>query len=319
MEPDAYRDARWHALLREAVQLGASEQDAPRVVDAVLARKRRRIRRADDPDPLVREALLAALRPTPPARRGRPRRGTALLVAGLAAVAAVAVVARPTAPPTRRLDADQVPSLFGFDGPSADALLTSRGLRVRLLPFRACEVQGRVIASDPPPGARVDRGDRITVYTALPADIACLTDYQQRALAWRLIDFAGGRATAPPFAPRVFVYPEPGRRLVLSGREAAEADVWRATGVLTAIQKAAGQVALIQPRPAAYAVPAVRIVPVDQGLGRCGVPSTSVTGSADAFALLLRPPGRRGCGLRVELVRDGRRRIESVALYRASP
>ena len=172
MEPEEYRDARWYSLLRSAQDLGVPAEDAPALIQRVLAQNRRSIRKAEDPDPLVHEALRAAVLGPPPRRAGGRRWiGVGALLAAVAAVGVVVALARPAEPLPDRLRGNQVPSLFGFDGRDARDLLVSRGLEVTVEPFRSCEVLGRVVASDPPPGASYQRGDPITVYTSLPADV----------------------------------------------------------------------------------------------------------------------------------------------------
>ena len=318
MDPRAYRDARWLALLREAEELGVPEEQAPVLVERVLAAQRRRIGRAEDPDPVVREALQEAVLGRPaPAGRGRWVAVVAF-AAVLAVVGAFVALTRPAPPPRDHLRSDQLPSLFGYDGPSAARLLQGRGLRVHLQPFRSCEVMGRVLAVDPPPGTPYDRGDEVTVYTAIPASITCLTDYQDRALAWQWIDFALGHGRAPRFADRVFVYPEPGRREVLTGSAATDATAWADSGVLAALRKAAAGVSLESDHPVVYRLPDVRVVPATEGVGTCGVPTPAVAGTADAIAVLISQADHRGCPVRVELYRDRAHRIESVALYRPS-
>lgn len=196
MDPAEYLDARWYALVRAAVDLGAPEQDAPALVREVLADNARRIRRAEDPDPLVHDALRDAVLGPPP-RTTRNRRWPAVaVVAALVAVGTVVALTRPDGPPADRLTDDQVPSLFGYDAGSARALLQDRGLDVTLRPRRACEVLDRVLGSIPPAGAPYERGDEIVVYTSLPADVDCLSDYTDRETAWRLLDFANGRGPA---------------------------------------------------------------------------------------------------------------------------
>jgi hypothetical protein len=321
MDPREYRDARWHSLLRAAEELGVDAERAPGLVERVLADQQRRIRRAEDPDPLVHDALTDAVL-GPPARpdreRGRRRLAVAGLVAAIAAIGAVLALTRPEQPPVDHLRADQIPSLFGYDGEAARALLEKRGLEVSLRPFRSCEVRDRVVASAPATGATYHRGDRIVVYAALPADVSCLTDYGERQLAWGLIDFANGRGPAPAFAPRVWVYPGDGEREALTGADAADPDSWRASGVLDAVRTASDDVALVEEHPLTYAVPAVRIVPATEWLGLCGMPEPSVSDRSNVVVVLLRSADRTGCPLRLEIYRDPERRIESVALYPAS-
>jgi hypothetical protein len=316
VDPREYLDARWYALVRTAVDLGVPEEDAAALVHRVLAENRRAIRHAEDPDPLVRDALReAALGPRP--RSHRRWLGVAVLAAALAGIGLAVVLTRPDPPPEDRLRGDQVPSWFGYDGGDARALLESRGLQVTIEPFRSCEVFGRVVATDPPPGTAYHRGDPIVVYTSLPSDITCLTDYQDRSTAWDLLDFANGRGPAPLFADRVFVYAGDAAPVVLDHDVAGDPDGWAATGVLDALRDASQQVALESRRPLRYALPAIRVMPADEGLGSCGVPEPAVAGTGDAFAVLVRPPDRTGCGLRVDVFRDGAA-IVAVALYSGS-
>jgi hypothetical protein len=94
---------------------------------------------------------------------------------------------------------------------------------------------------------------------------------------------------------------------------------WSSTGVLAALRRAASDVSLTRTQPLTYAVPELQVLRPDQDTGRCGVPSPSVAGTSDAIAVVLQPAGGHGCGVRVELYRDARRRIDGVALYRPSP
>ena len=332
MEPREYRDARWHSLLRAAEELGVDPEQAPGLVDQVLSSNQRRIRRAEDPDPLVRQALADAIRgprdrrsnrpsDRPPDRPGRLARrwpAVAALAVALAAAGTVVALTRPAPPPDDHLRGDQMPSLFGYDGVAASALLERRGLQVQLRPFRSCEVRDRLVASEPAGGARVDRDDPVVIYTALPADVSCLTDYGERELAWQLLDFANGHGPAPAFAPRVWVYPGDGPSQILTGDDAADPASWSESGVLEALRTASTDVALVQEHPLTYAVPAVRVIDVTEGLGECGVPEPSVAGTADVVAFVVRPADRTGCPLRLEVYRDQDRRIDSVVLYPAS-
>lgn len=316
MDPQQYVDARWHALVRAAVDLGVGGEDAPALVRRVLADQHRRIRRAEDPDPLVHAALVDAVH-GPREHYRPPWRALAGTVAALGAVLAVVALTRPDAPPTDHLDADQVPSVFGYSDQGARDLLTGLGLEVTVEPIRACEVAGRALGSDPQRGTAFDPGDPITLYTAVPASITCLTDYQRRATAWQLVDLAGGRGSGPPFADRVLVYTGAGSPTVLTRDQAADLEAWARTGVLDALLQAVSGVLLTDVRPPTYAVPAIRIVPATDGLGACGVPEPSVAGSGDAFAVLVLSPSRSRCPLRLEVYReDGA--VDAVALYAGS-
>lgn len=319
MDPQEYLDARWHALLRAAVDLGADEEDALAVVRRVLAAQRRRIRRAEDPDPLVHAALELEVRG--PQETREPRRPPWRAIVGVAAAAGlvlgVVALTRPDEPPVDHLDDDQVPSAFGYGRVAAEDLLTGLGLEVTLEPVRACEIEGRVIGSDPPRGSTYERGDPITLYTAVPSSITCLTDYQERSTAWQLLDFANGRGAGPPFADRVGVRSADGTASVLDHDAAADPAAWADTGVLDALRTATARVQLTDDRPLTYAVPALRIIGADEDFGPCPAPPP-LAGADDAFAVLVFSPTRAGCPLRVQVSRDDAHRVESVALYPSS-
>lgn len=317
MDPQEYRDARWYSLLRDAEDLGVPAEDAPALVQRVLDQQRRAIRSADDPDPLVRDALRDAVLGPPPGNHARRWLGVGALVAALAVVGTVVALTRPEQPLPDRLRGDQVPSLFGYDGRDARELLESRGFDVTVEKSRDCEVLGRVVASDPPPGTPYRRGDPITVYTSLPASLTCLTDYQDRATAWQLLDFANGRGPAPAFADRVLVYAGDAAPVVLDRSVASDPDAWSSTGVLDGLRHVSGQVALVTAHPLMYAVPAIRITRTDEGIGSCGVPDRSVAGSGDAFSVLVRSPDRTGCPVRLDVFQDDGA-IVALAYYPAS-
>jgi hypothetical protein len=318
MDPREYHDARWFALLRSAEDLGLTEEEAPAVVRRVLDAQQRRIRRSDDPDPLVQQALRDAVLGQPAGPTHRPWRGLLALAAVVAVVGGLVLVTRPDEPPLDHLRADQVPSLFGYDGARARRLLSDRGLDVTVQPFRSCEVMDRVLNSDPPAGTPYQPGDRITVFTAIPQDIVCLTDYDDRATAWQLLDFANGRGPGPEFADRVFVYAGDRPAVVLRGDEASDPDAWRDTGVLSALHRASERVVRVSEHPLRYDVPAIRVIGAGDELGRCGVPDPTVAGDDQAFSLVVRPPGGRGCGVRVDLYREGpspNTPVDAVVLY----
>jgi hypothetical protein len=315
MDPAEYRDARWYALLRTTVdELDVPEEDAPALVQRVLDTNRRAIRRAEDPDPLVHRALADAVHPPPPGSGRQRLVGVAALAAALVVVGVAVVLTRPDEPLPDRLRSDQVPSLFGYDTEHASTALEELGLDVTVRPLRSCEVLDRVIGTDPAAGTRFERGDAVTVFTAVPSDVACLADYLDRETAWRLLDFANGRGPAPVFADRVFVYPGDARPQVLDGEVASEREGWSRTGVLDGLRDASAQVSLVTEEPLQYAVPAIRIVRAFDRVGSCGVPDPSVAGAGDAFSVLVRPPDRESCGVRLDVFRqDGA--IEAVAYY----
>ena len=116
---DQYVAARYGRLIEHAVLLGCAEGEAGTCVDQVLLEQRKRIRRAEDPDPLVREALERAIAGTP-----ERRSPTGPLVAlGLVAVAVAVGVAL-----TYRPSPEPMPSLFALDGDQAQAAARGRGV-----------------------------------------------------------------------------------------------------------------------------------------------------------------------------------------------
>ncbi len=342
MDPRKYVDARWSALVRAAVLLGASESEAPAIVQRVLDDNQRQIKRAEDPDPLVHRALAAAIPgaertafaaepdpltrqemlidpdeaplPLPPAPRRRRWPAAVAAVAVLAAVGAAVAISRPDPLPTDHLESDQVPSLFGYSAATAREHLKSRGLDVTLEPSRDCEVLGRVVASDPGTGATYQSGDPIIVYSSLPSSVECLPHYTDQVLAWALLDFANDRGLAPRFADRVVVHAGDGPATVLTASEAVDRDSWSASGILATLRRASSKVALVNPRPVSYAVPEIQISPVTVDLGRCGEPESSAADDAHAFTLQIRSPTRIGCPVRLDIHLDGSA-IKAVSLY----
>ena len=212
MDPREYRDARWHSLLRAAEDLGVDPEQAPALVEQVLVRQQRRIRRADDPDPLVRQALAdAVLGPPRPTTRqtlagGRRRRRSPSRWSG-PVVAPDPTGAAAGRPPARRPDAVAL-RVRRCDGAArCSRSAASRSSSDRSGPARCATGWSR---ASPPPARRSTAATSVVVYTALPADVSCLTDYGDRELAWQLLDWANGHAPAPTFAPRVWVYPGDG-------------------------------------------------------------------------------------------------------------
>jgi hypothetical protein len=314
VDPQEYADARWHALLRAAADLGVDEDDVPALVRRVLAAQRRRIRRAEDPDPLVHAALAEAVR-GPGQRRRPPWRAMGGAGAAPAAVLVVVALIRPDEPPVDHLDDDQVPSLFGFGRADAEDLLRGLGLEVSVKPMRACEVADRVIGSDPQRGTSYERGDRITVYTAVPASITCLTTYQQRSTVWQLIDLANGRGHGPPFADRILVSADDGPATELD--HPADRDAWAATGVLDTLRKVTTTVRLTDDNPLTYAGPALRILSATEARGDCAVPEPRFAGRFDVFTAAIATPTGSGCPLRLAVYRAVGR-VTAVALYAGS-
>ena len=136
MDFDQYVAARYGRLIEQAVLLGCAEGEAGTCVDRVLIEQRKRIRRADDPDPLVHEALERAIGGAPV----QSRRTGPLVAIGLVVVAVAVGAALTYRPPPR-----PVPSLFALDGSQAQRLLEDQGYDVLLRPARSCEPEGLVL------------------------------------------------------------------------------------------------------------------------------------------------------------------------------
>jgi hypothetical protein len=299
---DQYVAARYGRLIEHAVLLGCAEGEAGTHVDQVLLAQRKRIQRADDPDPLVQEALERSIHGAPPRpSRSGPLVGIALV--GVAVVVAVALTYRP--PP------EPMPSLFALDGPQAQQLLEKQGYDVQLRPARACEPQGLVLGSDPPTGQPIRKGSTVTVRTAVPSDVFCEAQYVARSDAWEFIAFALG-GEPPEFADTV--------NLLVSGSMArsfvrADAgDRQRWAEAFDLIEKAAHQAA-----QTTSGMPALRVevtIPPDLW---CGTPRPSVAGRRFALRLEIDPRGTRddrGCPLTIDLYRS-ERIIDTVVVYTA--
>jgi hypothetical protein len=299
---DQYVAARYGRLIEHAVLLGCAEGEAGTHVDQVLLTQRKNIRRAEDPDPLVHEALERSIRGAPP----RPSRTGPLVGIALVAVAVAVGVALTYRPPP-----EPMPSLFALDGGQAQRLLEDQGFDVQLRPARACEPQGLVLGSDPPAGQLVRKGATVTVRTAVPSDVFCEAQYVARSDAWEFVAFALG-GTAPEFADTVRLVVDGGPAIVLDHDEAVGGDQWRAAFDLLA--KAAHQAA-----PTTNGMPALRVdatIPPEQW---CGVLRPAATGRRFALRLEIDPRGARdvrGCPLTVDLYRS-ERVIDTVVLYTA--
>ena len=175
MNVDEYVAARYGRLLERAVALGAPEGQAAEYVDLVLLEQQKAIRKAEDPDPVVRAALERAVLRVP--ERGHspwPYVGVAL--AGIAVTVGVVLFQEPTAEP--------MPALFGTTGDRARALLEDQGYEVIVRERRECEPMGQVINSDPQAGERVRHGATVSVFTAVPSGTDCDAEYGRRADAW---------------------------------------------------------------------------------------------------------------------------------------
>jgi hypothetical protein len=299
---DEYVAARYGRLIEHAVLLGCPEGEAGTYVDRVLLDQRRRIRRSDDPDPVVRTALERAL-------SGEPeRRHRAGPIAALATVAGVAVLGlmltyRP-AP-----DVVRMPSLFGYDAEGATTFLDRQGFEVRLERVRACEPLDQVIGSQPMPGTKVEEGSTVIIKAALPTDEDCIPNYDDRVDAWAFIRFAIG-GPAPRFGPRVRYDVLGGDEQSLTGDRSADPAAWGE--VLTLVSAAAHRrVARVGGLPA---LAVTSEVPPSTWCGRDRPPEFHER-TALRLVIDTRPNGATfGCPLTVDLYRRDRL-IDGVVVY----
>jgi hypothetical protein len=299
---DQYVAARYGRLIEQAVLLGCAEGEAGTCVDRVLIEQRKRIRRADDPDPLVHEALERAIGGAPV----QSRRNGPLVAIGLVVVAVAVGAALTYRPPPR-----PVPSLFALDGSQAQRLLEDQGYDVLLRPARSCEPEGLVLESDPPAGTRVREGATVTVRTAVPSGVYCQALFLSRADAWDFVSFALGH-DAPAFADTVRVLVLGSEPVTFTAQEAADGDRWGEA--LDLVATAAHQAA-----PTSTGMPALDVnvtIPPDLW---CGVPRPPETGRRFALRLQIDARAARngdGCPLTVDLYRS-ERVIDTVVVYPA--
>ena len=301
MDFDEYVAARYGRLIEHAVLLGCAEGEAGTYVDQVLLDQRRQIRRAEDPDPEVHEALERAIEGIPDRRSW-----TGPLVAvGLVAVAVAVGVALTYRPP-----AEPMPSLFALNGEQAETLLEGQGYDVVLRPASACEPQGLVLGSEPAAGDPVQEGATVTVRTAVPSGPICDVLYADRSDAWRFVAFALGGAS-PEFARTVTVVVDRQDPYRLDHVAAVDRDRW--AGLFTRVARAARATA-----------------PTDNGMPRltvrgnllptvlCGVPKPAGTGERRVLRLEIdsRPAGDvQGCPLTIDLYRSTDHAIDGVVVY----
>ena len=304
MEFEQYVAARHGRLIEHAVLLGCAEDEAGAVVDRVLSEQRKRIRKAEDPDPLVHEALEVAVHGAPP-RRGR----IGLLVGlGLVVVAVALGVALSYRPPPAPM-----PSLFGLTGDQAKNLLHDQGYDVVVRPASSCDPPGLVVGSDPRGGAPVQKGATVTVRTSVLIGSECEPDYAARSAGWGFVQFALGRGPAPAFARTVTVVVD--RQDPYALDHVAAVDPARWGGLFARVARAA--------RAAA---------PTDTGMPRlvvrdrlsptvlCGVPKPDGTGDRQVLRIEIDPRPRddgRSCPLTIDLYRGSDHSIDGVVVYTA--
>ncbi len=306
MNVDEYVAARYGRLIERAVALGVPEGQASEYVDLVLLEQQKRIRRAEDPDPLVYEALERAVLKIPEPTLS-PWPFVALGLAGVAVIVGVLLTQDP--------ETDPMPSLFGYDGAGAEALLEAEGYDVRLRPIRECEPLGQVLTSEPKAGDPVERGAQVYVYTASPSGSGCEAQFVRRSDAWQFLSFAITGQTQPAFARTVTVVVDGVEGDPRSGVGAAASPRWESLRALVARQSHAPS-GLPTGQP---------MLTVTQGVPpptTCGIPRPP--GAADRQSLRLVVDTRMigqdlGCPLTVDLYRDSERVIDGVVIYSAVP
>jgi hypothetical protein len=303
MDPQEYVAARYGRLLEYAVELGAPEGQAHEYVDHVLATQQRAIRRASDPDPVVREALARAVRHEPePTRSPWPLVGLALAV--IVGVVGYALTRPPATEP--------MPSLFALDGAGAEALLTAAGYDVTLRPVRECEPLGQVLGSDPPTGDPVEAGARVAVFTAVPSGSDCEARYLARTEAWQFLRFAVDGSTDPRFARSVSVIIDGDEGEPLRGGAGVGRSVdWQPLRELVAVY---GQ----QPVGPPTGLPQVAVTRGVPPESTCGIDRPDFLGDRSALRVQVdtRPIGADfGCPLTIDLYRDAGEAIDAVVIH----
>lgn len=304
MDFDDYVAARYGRLIEHAVLLGCAEGEAGTHVDRVLLEQRKRIRRAEDPDPLVHEALERALAPQQ-RRRGI---GSPFLALGLVLVVVAVGVAlnyRPTREP--------MPSLFGLSGEQAEKRLEQAGYDVVLRPARACEPLGLVLGSEPRPGELVQEGATVTVRTAAPSGTFCDAYYAARSDAWEFVSFALGEGPAPEFARTVYVVVNGSDPTPIDHVAAVDRSRW--SGLLDLVEEGAHTAAATD-----SGLPKLLVRSAPPPASWCGVRRPPETGRRVALRLEIDPRADgddQGCPLTVDLYRGPDQEIDGVVVYTA--
>jgi len=287
MDFDVYVAARRGRLVERAIELGVPDELAAERVDRVLDQQRRRIRKENDPDPLVHEALERSVAGQPAKRRLRGP----VIVGAVVAGAVVLVAAATYEPPTR-----PVPSLFGYDGPAAVSLLKERGYDVQVESSQVCEPVGQVLGSWPRAGEPVQRGADVTVYTAIPAGFFCAAHYLDRQDAWEFVEFALG-GPPPRFTDTVHVVVDGSEPAQLTGGDAGRQARWG--GALRMVVDAARSTADTGTR-----MPRLTVTSGTPPRATCGVGRPGEAGRRPVLRLQIDPrrsDDETGCPLTIDL------------------
>ncbi len=304
MNVDEYVAARYGRLLERAVELGAEEGLAAEYVDQVLLDHQKQIRRADDPDPLVYDALERAVLKLPAPTRS-PWPFVAVVLVGLAVTVGVVLTQDPAPEP--------MPSLFGSTGERAAAQLEDAGYEVVLRQVRECEPMGLVVNTEPQAGDLVVAGSTVSVFTAVPSGVQCDAEYGARADAWEFLDFAITGEREPAFARTVTVVIDGVEGEPRSGVDAASSERWRALREMVAAQS-------VLPAGTSTGLP---LLTVTQGVpppATCSTPRPPSAGDRSTLRLQVdaRVPGEElGCPLTIDLYRDSEQVIDGVVIYSA--
>ena len=220
MELDQYVVARRSRLVEHAVELGAAPDGAAALVDQVLAEQRRAIERAEDPDPVVREAVRAAV------LGGRPRRSVLAPLAGTVLVLVLAVAAIRLVglePATTPL----VPTTYTLDAASATRALTDAGYEVTRRAVELCETADLVVATEPAAGTPALEGSTVTLLVARPPGLSCPAGAGFRSQVWQFLRWVRGFAPPPRLVerPTVVVVDASGTRTTRFDRDELAAAV----------------------------------------------------------------------------------------------
>ncbi len=300
MDFDQYVAARYGRLIEHAVLLGCAEGEAGTHVDQVLLDQRRRIGRAEDPDPLVHEALERAISGAP-ARRSRTGPIVTIALVAVAVAVGAALTYRP--PPA------SMPSLFALEGDQAQQLLEDQGYDVLLRPARSCDPPGLVIGSDPPTGGSVGKGATVTVRTSVLSGSQCEPAYPARSAAWAFIQFALGRAPAPQLTGTVRLLVSGSSPKTFVGNDVAFDPGWgEAFDLVTTAAE--------QDAETDSGMPVLRAAWTNPPLVWCGITGPEETAGRRAvrFQIDPTPADDDGCPLTVDLYRTAQG-IDAVVVY----
>ncbi len=128
------------------------------------------------------------------------------------------------------LGADQVPSVFGYDARSAQAMLEAAGLTVTVKHRKLyCSGDdGRALATSPAVGTTYSHGDPVTLIVGQNQPVPCPFSRRadQRAFAWALLDVANGRDTTPLTRTSRVTLSVNGRSTVVSAAEFDDPASW---------------------------------------------------------------------------------------------